>query len=374
MRPTKRLVARSMALLCALSGGVLAWPHSAGAIAPDKQGYWLRAQDKSTTGSTILPANPAPPDGGLYVANDPSGATAVSAITYRLDGVLSATLILKVHRLETDVPSSPEPLPVTPTIPGAPAPPAPPPSSSPDPSVVHVLACAVEGAWVAPPANQSGAWDSRPGYDSTRCLGGIFNADATTMTFNLLPHMQTAAGVFDLTLIPDPTLKNEDGTNTPFSITFDRPIEESFTPDELTAGPEDTVPPQEPPPVTEAPAPAPTPPAVIPSAVPVDNGVLPAVTIPPTTTTTVPRAIFRTPPKQVALVLPKEARGPRIMALVLLFGLALAWWWVGGQESRGPQLLGSLAGEGRRSHQSGVRNGGIGRFARPRDGRPRRLL
>jgi hypothetical protein len=113
---------------------------------------------------------------------------------------------------------------------------------------------------------------------------------------------------------------------------------------------------------------------VLPSALPVDNGVLPAISIPPRPTTTVPRVVFRAPPRPAALVLPKEARAPRIMAMALLFALALGWWWVGGQESRGPKLLGSMAGGQRVSTQPGLPTGGIGRFARPRDGRPRRLI
>jgi hypothetical protein len=75
-----------------------------------------------------------------------------------------------------------------------------------------------------------------------------------------------------------------------------------------------------------------------------------------------------------AVAIPGDGRGERTMAVGLLGLLALAWWWVGGQVSRGPQLLGSLASDDRRPRRATEPTGGIGRFARPRDGRPRPLI
>ena len=70
---------------------------------------------------------------------------------------------------------------------------------------------------------------------------------------------------------------------------------------------------------------------------------------------------------------PDASRGERMMAVALLLLLGLALWWVGGQEVRGPRLLGSL-GAGAAPDTAAVATGGIGRFARPRAGTPPRLF
>ncbi|HEX7165831.1 MAG TPA: hypothetical protein VF230_02510, partial [Acidimicrobiales bacterium] len=66
------------------------------------------------------------------------------------------------------------------------------------------------------------------------------------------------------------------------------------------------------------------------------------------------------------------SRGERLMAVALLLLMAAALWWYGGQPTRLPRLLGSLA-DGRTAEPI-VGDRGIGRFAKPRTGRPRRLF
>ncbi|MEA3078406.1 MAG: hypothetical protein QOF60_3314 [Actinomycetota bacterium] len=74
------------------------------------------------------------------------------------------------------------------------------------------------------------------------------------------------------------------------------------------------------------------------------------------------------------------SRGERLLAVLLLLLMALAMWWFGGDQIRAPRLLGSLgagsaavppADDGERARGG---NGGIGRFVRPRTGKPPRLF
>jgi hypothetical protein len=70
------------------------------------------------------------------------------------------------------------------------------------------------------------------------------------------------------------------------------------------------------------------------------------------------------------------SRGERVLAVALLGALVMAWWWVGGQPARMPRLVSAVAGG---SPQPGAapanvaRMGGLGRFAKLRTERARRL-
>ncbi|MDQ1403226.1 MAG: hypothetical protein QOG03_1542, partial [Actinomycetota bacterium] len=81
----------------------------------------------------------------------------------------------------------------------------------------------------------------------------------------------------------------------------------------------------------------------------------------------------RTVPVGAALPKLVDTRGERIMAVGLLLALAAALWWVGGQPTRLPRLLGSVGGGSPPDPGTGASLGGLGRFARPRKGRPNRL-
>ena len=66
------------------------------------------------------------------------------------------------------------------------------------------------------------------------------------------------------------------------------------------------------------------------------------------------------------------------MAVSVLLTMGVALWYVGGQPSRAPRLLGSLGSASAAPAAapigaSPIRSGGIGRFAKPRSGPPRRL-
>ena len=62
------------------------------------------------------------------------------------------------------------------------------------------------------------------------------------------------------------------------------------------------------------------------------------------------------------------------MAVALLGLLAVALWWIGGQPVRAPRLLGSLGAGAPTAAVAEVKTGGIGRFARVRDGSAPRLF
>ncbi|MDQ1446359.1 MAG: hypothetical protein QOI20_2823, partial [Acidimicrobiaceae bacterium] len=207
--------ARRVALgLVVAAGAVAVWPgHGADALAPRKVGYWVQAQSGSLP--TPLPTPPVVPAGGLYVANGPDGPKAVSAIAYEVEPDVSGLLVLHVHSMATGLPPSP--------LAGTPAQPP-----APDPVLAHLSACVVQGDWAAP--DGAGVWEARPAFDPAQCVIGQFSTDGATVTFPLGAERQAGPGEFNLTIVPNPALTGTD--NTPFSVTFEPPLEESMMPGE----------------------------------------------------------------------------------------------------------------------------------------------
>lgn len=347
------------------AAAVAFWPGgNAGAVAPYKTGYWVQAQQSALPVGIPAPPDPVVPKGGLYVANTPDGHKAVSAVAYEVDGVVRATLVLKVHSAAAPPAGTPSPPAAVPAAPASPP--------SPSPSIVHVAACVVQGDWNPTADGGSGKWEERPPYDADDCGSGVVSADGATVTFELPSERQSAEGVFNLAIVPDPSYTAQ--ANTPFSVTFQAPIEDSLS----AAEPDPEEEEEAPEPIFD---PAPTESEFDPGTFaditgPVDT--TPVFTTPVTAAPTTPVASprVRVVPQRTrpAAALPGDGRGERIMAVSLLLALAAAWWWFGGQQSRNPQLLGSLATEGRRPTRSAEPTGGIGRFARPRLARPRPLI
>src|SRR5204863_4745341 len=92
-RRRRRVVARGMALVFAGSAmAVAGWPVGAGADAPEASGYWTKAQ--ASGAPVTVPGSPTVPSGGLTVANDPSGPTAISAVRYPVAEGAGGTLVL----------------------------------------------------------------------------------------------------------------------------------------------------------------------------------------------------------------------------------------------------------------------------------------
>jgi len=339
---------------------VAAWPGGgAGAVEPDAVGYWVEAQRDELPGPLTQPlpaADPVVPAGGMYVANSADGPKAISAVVYSVEGAVSATLELKVHSYTPPPPSG---LPQEPP--------------SPNPSLITIGACPAD-PWAVPEGGKPGAWADRPRHTDD-CVLGQFSGDGSMVTFELRADQQASEGVFNMAIVPVPVSVDPSAppVNRPFSVTFDPPREESLAPGEADTGfpPDDG---EEPPfDIIDVPAYTGGDFGSVPSE-PVAGPVFtvpttPAPTVPPAPRVNLPRSVARP-----AVAVPDDDRGQRILAVSLLMALAVAWWWFGGQQSRGPQLLGSLAADGRRPPRSAEPTGGIGRFARPRTTSPRKLL
>jgi hypothetical protein len=84
-------------------------------------------------------------------------------------------------------------------------------------------------------------------------------------------------------------------------------------------------------------------------------------------------------PARLASAKAPDKRRERMMAAMMLAMLGAGLWWFGGATQRGPRLLGSLGGRREDGEALGAAAapaavvGGIGRFARPRVGRPQPL-
>jgi hypothetical protein len=186
--------------------------------------------------------NPGVPEGGLWVANDPTGAIALSALRYRGD-IGAGELLLRFASGSTPAGS--------------------------------VVACPALSEFSPGPAQP---WGDRPAHDCARLsLGGRVTADGTGMQFTI-PQGFVPFGerVLDIVILPDPS------SGDPFSLFFEAPDESSL---EVTQGQE------LPPPVAELPEPDPftlpttLPPVVVDTPVSdVDTGVV----VPPAETPSSP--------------------------------------------------------------------------------------
>jgi hypothetical protein len=404
-KQVSRRVARTGAAVFLASAGVVGfWPAAhAGADAPDGRGYWAEAaQSGGVTQPTAPSGAPAAPpsfvpSNGLYVAYSPeAGPTAISAVHFNIGDERSGLMVLRVHDATNAVTVPPPPDTIRDTEGSLPGDATTTTTTNPPPNTVvaHVAACVTTSTWKPTQPNEVGAWPDRPAYDTDKCVIGNFSTDGYTVSFDVGPFLQKSTGVYDFAIVPDPGVRplTPDTTttsidpnasspsvnppnNTPFQISFEEPGEEALQLEDLPG--DDEAPPPVEDVVTDTPPEAP-------SALPVGPGTFPAIDVPTTAPVPVrPRVrVNRGNLQPAAVGFPGDGRGQRIMAVILLLGLAAAWWWVGGAESRGPRLLGSLAGDSggvvpggdRKKRADGERVGGIGRFSRARSGRPRRLI
>jgi hypothetical protein len=330
------------AALGAFSGG------SAGAEKPDASAYWVRTQNSSLPGQ---PPNPEVPPGDLSVVNDPSASAttpiAYSAVRLVAPGSTSATLLLTLADVSTA-------------------------------STVAVSACTVDAPWEATPDGGPGPYDKAPTFVAGSCINGIATSDGTGFTFALGPAQQTAPDVYDVAIVPTPSVPPPP----PFSATFAQPDQQSFTVFEGTspesaadeaAAPADPVAAQPPADFSGSSFTTPAAGATFTAA--------PAAPAEPSAPAAAPAApTLRAPDRPVpAVALPPAAdkRWQRFMAVGLLLAMAAAMWFVVGQPSHTPRLLGALTGRRATPAFDGDSEsplGGIGRFAKPRVGKPRRLF
>jgi hypothetical protein len=364
-------------LILGLGVAAAAGPAPPAAASPPGAAAWWYKADQA---GAPVPAPPIVPKGGLWVAEDPTGA---------------------VGAAPASPPSPVLPLPVP--APVAAVQPAGPlayatvrAAAAPGAAITLMLkvaagstaqlaaidACPVTsaGAWQATADGGPGPIDKAPAYDCTAAVPGTVAADSSTFAWSLPSTMQSADGSYDVALVPHA------GGSTP-----SLPFEVTFLPPDATAvsGAAAPAPPPfaAPPPVAgpaaaAAPATPRSPAASAPSAPVTGVAPSPAPAAPlaqPAPAPATPRAsppLAVTPLPTVPASLLNDHRGQRLLAVSLLLILVVGWWWVGGQPDRGPRALG-------RSHQRagdpvlarpGMALRGVGRFVRPHAGRPRRLI
>lgn len=384
-----RQAVRVVAVALFLAGGTLAAGLPVGAQEDDpfafddseetvdaamllQYGWWNKAQ-QSPAGGNPTPPPPGAPSDGLYLLYGPTGTEPPPAVTDPLGAVLPATEPVEAEPLGPEafgavrysVPPGAEAMlnlrftPTSTTQPGGV-----------NPDVGQVIACPVSTAW---DPVQNGRYDGAPTYD---CNNGIFAAVAGDTLVFTLPAFLAVDGVFDLAIVPA-------GTQ-PFSLAIDAPTDGSMI---LTSVPEDEFEEEFDPGDFEDPT-------LFDSST-FDDGSFGATDfgdvafedfeateftagdLGTTSRVAPPRAGNARVAVPAGNILdpfdPNASRSERMMAVALLLGLAVGLWWVGGQPTRPPRLLGSLGAA--EVAPAVVDARGIGRFAKVRgDRRPPRLF
>lgn len=272
--------------------------------------------------------NPAVPEGGLWVANDPTGPIAISALRYRGD-IGAGELLLEFAPGST--------------------------------TVGPVVACPALSEFAPGPEQP---WSDRPAHDCKRLsLSGRVTPDGTGMQFTI-PQGFVPFGerILDIVILPDPS------SGDPFSLYFQAPDESSL---DISQGQQLPAPPPALPDPDPFTLPTTLPPTVDTPAADVSTAVPPVeTTAPPTSEVAAPSA-----PTPIADVLEPftESRFARIVAVAVLLALGAGLWFFGGAPTRAPRLLGALAGDTPVIVDQPSQGRGIGRFQRARVGPPNRL-
>jgi hypothetical protein len=312
-------------VLVALGLAQLLFAPSGRADAPTKVAWWNEAQQAPAPAPTI-PSPPTSPDGGITVINTPNGPAAVGALYYPVGDITGATLQL----------SSSTPI----TI----------------PSGDGLLGCLVQTPGWQAGGNQR--WDTKPAVDPL-CTPGALDATGMVMVFKLTAAFRDSDGAVDVAVVPTGQV--------PFTVNFDAPGPTSL---QTVAAPS-----------TASDSPAADAPATDFTAGEIVNG---AALFPDQS-----QFAFATPPPVAPSAPPEQALGgfptnapvvraiehtrqERIAVVLIVLGLLLCLWRLAGATVRAPRLLGSLgANQAVETAEPAV--AGIGRFARTRTARPRRI-
>jgi hypothetical protein len=317
----------------ALAGAVAVAPTSS-ADAPVKQGWWSKWQQGPVpVVSLTLPPPPTGAPGGLTIARDATGETAVAALYFQVALGADATLYLAAAEA-TGVQLPPESV---------------------------VLVCTATEPW---DGQLNGAYADAPTW-SDQCEPGTVVPGGAGITWTLSSTLQDDDGVYDLVVVPKGPA--------PYLVNFAATGENTLVPDEVpptttTTTEETTTTTTEAAPAVEV-----APPLDRPSAVAGISS--PTITLPPAGPATSLVAIGRPPRGRlpVSSIGIPDTRAERIMAVSLLFFIAFALWWLGGSPTRGPRLLGAAGGRTIATAPTMPLLRGVGRFARERLGRPPRL-
>jgi hypothetical protein len=301
---------------------------------PTKVGWWNEAQQAPAAAPTI-PSPPTSTDGGITVINAPNGPAAWGAVYYSVGDIAGATLTL--------VSSTPI------TVPNGDG----------------VLGCLVDTPGWHAGGNQR--WDTKPVVDPL-CTPGVVDAAGTAIAFKLSAAFRDADGAVDVAVIPTGQL--------PFVVNFEPPgatslrtVPASNTPVTSDAG------------VTGAPTDDAVP--FVPGDVVDGTTLFPdpatfafATPPPPPPKAQNPVVALGGHPSVPQLATAAHSRSERVAVVVILVGLLYSMWRLAGKSVRPPRLLGSLGGDSDATPALSAAEtpAGIGRFARPRTERPRRLF
>jgi hypothetical protein len=275
--------------------------------------------------------NPTVPEGGLWVANDPTGAVAISALRFRGD-IGAGELTLRFAPGST--------------------------------TVGPLVACPALSEFEP---TEGGAWRDRPAHGCDRmALTGRRTSDGTGVTFSIPQgFLEFGERVLDVVVLPEPTRGD------PFSVIFEPPGADSLEVTEPQVVPEPGPELPEPDPAS-LPEPAIDAPVFDAPSAAVD---VPAADLPLVGSNGGVDGPVADPAPVAALVEPlTESRAARIIAVAVLLALGAGLWSFGGQPVRHPRLLGALGGATPALVDQPTSAGrGIGRFRRERTGRPTRL-
>ena len=344
-----RIAVRAIAVVVvAVSALVVQAPPST-AEPPDEYGWWGMYQQ--APGGSNLPAPPGVPEDGLFVsgsneavAGQTPAVLAIAALRVTIADDSPARITLKVAEGSTAK--------------GA-----------------VLVACPTTSGW-DPFVN--GRWEARPTYDCVSGLEGTVAETGDTVVFDLPPTIQKEPGLLDVAIVP----------RGPARVAFQRPDDASieadfdlFDEEEVATDPSSD-------PFTGDPTFDPA------GDFATDGsfGFDPAFEAPLDGGLDIGGGgdLLSAPLGRGQQALPRyrgiraasiaDPRGDRILAIAVLLALGGGLWWLGGEPTRGPRRLGSLAlghgGAGAAVATVGtVQMKGVGRFARPSSetARPHRL-
>ena len=312
------LIALGVAQMLTASGGR--------ADAPTKVGWWNEAQ-QAPAPAPAIPTPPTSPDGGLTIINAPNGPAAWGAVYYPVGEITGATLQL----------ASSTPIAI--------------------PSGDGLLGCLVDSpGWQAGP-NQR--WDTKPAVNPL-CTPGALDSTMMLVTFKLTGAFRDADGAVDIAVLPTGQV--------PFTVNFDAPTPSSL---QTVAAPaaasnDNTV-------TTSDATPDFTAGDIVNGATLFPDQSQFAFATPPPAPKTAPpaQALGGYTPALPVIAVNEHPRKERVAVVLILVGLLLSLWRLAGMSVRAPHLLGSLGAKQVDVPEPAV--AGIGRFARTRTTRPRRL-
>lgn len=255
----------------------------------------------------------------------------------------------------------------------------------------EVVACPTVAADWADGGNQP--MDAAPEVDCARALAyGILSEDGLTLSFGLDSAFEVEPGTWSIALVPAPSAVvagPPPKAPLPFTTDLQRPEIGAFVLTEAFSLP------VTPDPVSEAP---PDDGATTGgsgtavsdgfAALPADSGSAPAAALdpavappvaPPAASSPLPVTLAQPVVLRQAAQAGDDDAGRRLLALLALAGGSAAVGYAAGQQRPGPRLIGGRAGLGAPAAVAATtapgtdRPRGIGRFARERDGAPRRL-